>query len=82
MDMNLGKLWEMVRDREAWSAEVHGVAKRHNWATELICDYLKIFPLLISFLIFLLLYFIIHISLPGLPWWISGKESACQCLPV
>ena len=27
MDMNLGKLWEMVRDREAWSAAVHGVTK-------------------------------------------------------
>ena len=27
VDMNLGKLWEMVRDREAWSAAVHGVAK-------------------------------------------------------
>ena len=27
MDVNLGKLWEMVRDREAWQAEVHGVTK-------------------------------------------------------
>ena len=27
MDMNLGKLWEMVRDREAQHAAVHGVAK-------------------------------------------------------
>ena len=27
MDMNLGKLWEMVRDREAWHATVQGVAK-------------------------------------------------------
>ena len=27
MEMNLGKLWEMVRDREAWRAAVHGVAK-------------------------------------------------------
>ena len=28
LDMNLGKLWEMVRDREAWRAAVHGVTKR------------------------------------------------------
>ena len=35
MNMNLGKLWEMVRDREAWQAAVHGVAKHwHDLATE------------------------------------------------
>ena len=27
MDMNSSKLWEIVKDREAWSAAVHGVAK-------------------------------------------------------
>ena len=27
MNMNLGKLWEMVRDREAWCVAVHGFAK-------------------------------------------------------
>ena len=33
VDMNLGKLQEMVRDREAWHAAVHGITKRHNWVT-------------------------------------------------
>ena len=30
MDMNFGKLWELVMDREAWHATVHGVTKRHG----------------------------------------------------
>jgi len=28
MDMNVSKLWEIVKDREAWRVAVHGVAKR------------------------------------------------------
>ena len=35
MDMNLGKLQNRVRDREAWRATIHGVQRvRNDWATE------------------------------------------------
>ena len=34
MDMNLSKLREMVKDRQAWRAAVHGVIVRHDLATE------------------------------------------------
>ena len=34
VEMSLSKFWEIVKDKEAWSAVGHGVRKRHYWATE------------------------------------------------
>ena len=34
MDMNLSKLQELVKDREAWYAEIRGITKSQTWLSE------------------------------------------------
>ena len=52
MDMSLSKLQEMVKDREAWHATIHGVANQQDWVTEQqreLNSFFLIFILLFTF---------------------------------
>ena len=74
MNMSLGKLWELVKDREAWCAAVYGVTKSQiqlsNW-TELKPD--KVAGCRKSATS-------AEISKDGTPWGLWGKEVGTSAL--
>ena len=69
MDMGLGELWEMVMDREAWRAAVHGVAKSRtrlsDWTELNWTEVLRTMP------------YPSNTIMKKQPWFFNSQESFC-----
>ena len=55
MNMSLSRLWEMVKDREAWCATVHGVTKSQTWLSDWTTTYCYVIVFVVVIFIFKLI---------------------------
>ena len=62
MDVSLSELWELVLDREAWRAAIHGVAKCRKWLSDRTELKMGLIDKIMKLTIFFVLYFSLHLS--------------------
>ena len=68
MDMSLSKLWELVMNREAWCAAVHGVTKSQTWLSDWT-ELIHIFSIILTTLRPLKFNLYIYANQHGHCWW-------------